>query len=213
MIKFLKNNLTGIFIGIALLLQSSPETQGIFFGCCDLMTVGNGPDAALGVAEGWWFYRIWWSQHLKALLRLMEIFTDRWLMVSWKAADLISFRNDFKAGQGLSGRSGADWVSQSNTSHLSWDGEIARNWFSSKPWKPPWVRPFCTCHDLCEVTICMVQKNPFPPSIPENWWRKKMSPIVLSLLLLRNMCSITHTHIYTYVISHIHMHICMCVYT
>lgn len=38
-----KNNLTGIFIGIALLLQSSPEIQEIFFGCCDLMTVGNGP--------------------------------------------------------------------------------------------------------------------------------------------------------------------------
>lgn len=52
MIKFLKNNLTGIFIGIALLLQSSPETQEISFGCCDLMTVGNGPDVALGVGEG-----------------------------------------------------------------------------------------------------------------------------------------------------------------
>ena len=176
MIKFLKNNLTGIFIGIALLLQSSPETQEIFFGCCDLMTVGNGPDVALGVGEG-----------LVILAHLVKpalegspqapgtLHRQRWLMVSWKAADLISFRNDFKVGQGLSGRSSADWVSQSNISHLSWDGEIARNWFSSKPWKPPWVRPFRTCHDLCEVTICMVQKNPFPSSIPENWWRKKKS--------------------------------------
>lgn len=49
MIKFLKNNLTGILLGLHYFYRSSPEAQEVFLAVGDLVTMGNGPDVVLGV--------------------------------------------------------------------------------------------------------------------------------------------------------------------
>lgn len=135
------------------------------FGCwwpCD-----RWPWASYGT-WGWQCQNIWWSQHFKTLLSSWKSChgNDSWfhekLLISWVSETIAWLGRDSRLDAVLR----AAW---SNTSHSFWGGDIARNWFPSKPWKVPWVR---SCPSMSRSLFdCYLQspQNHFPPNLHDGW--------------------------------------------